>query len=100
MSKIADWFKRNFYVRIGSPDVKVVETDLVRFSTEGLMLRRIVGCQEAELPAGEYSILKVENPYGFDMPWGLVVGTDLGAALPCWVDWEEDGSLVVIEEVS
>lgn len=85
-----------FWIRIHQPNEEV-EPTIVRFSTNGLTLMTIEGKVEVALPGGEYSVLRVENPYGEKEDWLLVIGTNLGASVSNWADYEEAGTITVLE---
>lgn len=90
-----NWLKEMFWIRFHQPEV--VEPVVIRFATRGdVNLMTIEGMEEKLLPAGEYSVIRTENPYGQKEDWLLVVGTDLGAAISNWGDFEENGKIVIV----
>lgn len=85
------WLKKMFWIRYHGQN-EPVEPTLVRFEVPHVLtLMTTEGFREETLSSGEYTWIEVENPYGLIGNWYLVVGTNLGAAKDCWVDFESIG---------
>ncbi len=54
------------------------------------------------IPIGRHEIERIANPYGHDVPWLVLKGTQLGMTENSWREWAdpewEDAQVIIQEE--